>query len=181
MRALRREHVAAQPDSMRALLFLRPPTPLTALSPKGGTIGLYHALRDEAPTLSYAKWFYEEGYNIALPWFAGREAPMRFHSWDDPYDDSLLETGPFGLPQPPADACEARPDLVLVPLLAFTASGQRLGQGGGHYDRWLDENPQAVAIGMAWDCQLVEVLPTEAHDRHLQGIVTPTRYYEGMT
>jgi 5,10-methenyltetrahydrofolate synthetase len=66
-----------------------------------------------------------------------------------------------------------------VPLVGFTADGQRLGQGGGHYDRWLAAHPDTVAIGLAWDMQLADELPTEPHDRPLAAVVTPTRIYEG--
>jgi 5-formyltetrahydrofolate cyclo-ligase len=179
MRALRRDHVAALADSVRALLFLRPPGPIAALAPEGRVIGLYYALANEAPTRSYARWFSENGRTIALPWFADRAAPMRFRVWRDPYDDEGLEPGPLGHFQPLPDAEEVVPDLALVPLLAFTARGERLGQGGGHYDRWLAENPAVLPIGLAWDSQLVESLPVEPHDRLLRAVVTPTRLYEG--
>lgn len=179
MRALRREHVAALPDSTRALLFLRPPGPIAALASERAAVGLYHALASEAPTRSYAKWFYENGRRIALPWFADRAAPMRFRAWRDPYGDEGLEPGRHGHFQPARDEEELAPDIVFVPLLAFTARGERLGQGGGHYDRWLEANPSVLAIGLAWDCQLVDSLPFEPHDRPLRAIVTPTRLYEG--
>jgi 5-formyltetrahydrofolate cyclo-ligase len=179
MRVLRREHVAAQPNSIRALLFLRPPAPVAGLVPAGAVVGLYHALANEAPTLSYARWFHENGRRLALPWFADRAAPMRFRVWSDPYDDDALEPGPFGHLQPVADAEEATPHLAFVPLLAFTARGERLGQGGGHYDRWLTAHPETLAVGLAWDSQLVDSLPIEAHDRPLAAVVTPTRLYEG--
>ena len=104
---------------------------------------------------------------------------MRFRVWRDPFGDDGLEPGPLGHFQPAADADEVFPDVAFVPLLAFTPAGERLGQGGGHYDRWLGENPAVVAIGMAWDSQLVESLPVESHDRHLRAVVTPTRLYEG--
>jgi len=179
MRAARREHVAALPDSMRALLFLRPPGPVAALANEGTAVGLYHALPNEAPTRAYAKWFSENGRAIALPWFAHRDAPMAFRAWRDPYGDEGLEPGPHGHLQPSAEAEEIAPRMVLVPLLAFTPGGDRLGQGGGHYDRWLAANPDVLPIGLAWDCQLVESLPREPHDRPLRAVVTPTRFYEG--
>jgi 5-formyltetrahydrofolate cyclo-ligase len=65
-----------------------------------------------------------------------------------------------------------------VPLVGFSADGARLGQGGGHYDRWLAAHPEATALGLGWDCQLVEDLPLEAHDQPLTAIITPTRLYE---
>ena len=179
MRALRREHVAVLPDSTRALLFRRPPGPLVALTPDDGVIGLYHALATEAPTRSYAQWFMENGRTVALPWFGGKGAAMRFRLWTDPYDDAGLEVGPYGQLQPSDHAPEVTPDLVIVPLLAFSAHGDRLGQGGGHYDRWLSANPAALAVGLAWDCQRVDSLPLESHDQPLRAVVTPTRLYEG--
>ncbi len=179
MRARRREHYAALPQATRALLFLRPPRILADWAGEGATVGLYHALPPEAPTRGYARWFFENGRRVALPWFADREAPMRFRLWRNPHDDEGLEPGPFGHPQPAGDAEDVVPDLALVPLLAFTASGHRLGQGGGHYDRWLAAHPHVVPVGLAWDCQYSESLPVEPHDRRLRAVVTPTRFYEG--
>jgi 5-formyltetrahydrofolate cyclo-ligase len=69
------------------------------------------------------------------------------------------------------------PDVLFVPLVGFTADGGRLGQGGGHYDRWLEAHPETKAIGLAWDCQLADDLPREPHDRPLLAVVTPTRLY----
>ncbi|HEX8058281.1 MAG TPA: 5-formyltetrahydrofolate cyclo-ligase [Novosphingobium sp.] len=179
MRALRRKHVAALPAATRALIFMRPPTPITALAPERSTVGLYHANPNEAPTRGYAKWFFENSRHVALPRFASRGAPMDFRIWRDPYDDSDLEQGPYGHLQPTAEAEPAAPGLVIVPLIAFTAEGGRLGQGGGHYDRWLEAHPEVIPVGMAWDNQLVDELPLEPHDRPLRAVVTPTRLYEG--
>jgi 5-formyltetrahydrofolate cyclo-ligase len=179
MRTQRRDYVDALPTSTRALLFMRPPAPVAAWAPEGSTVALYHATPAEAPTRAYARWFHDNGRRIALPWFADRGAPMRFRLWHDPYDDSALTAGPFGQRQPLADAEEAIPDLAFVPLIAFTARGERLGQGGGHYDRWLAAHPATSPVGLAWDSQLIASLPTEPHDRRLRAVVTPTRLYEG--
>lgn len=176
LRRLRRDHVAALPKSISALMFLRPPAMVAALLPEGQTIGLYHAITGEAPTRSYAKWLSENGRRIALPWFADKDAPMQFRIWADPYDDDGLEDGPHGK-QPSADADPVTPDAVLAPLVGFTAEGNRLGQGGGHYDRWLAAHPDVIALGLAWDCQKLDSLPLEPHDRPLRGIITPTRAY----
>lgn len=177
--ALRREHVGSLPVAMRGLVFLRPPGSIAELAPEGSVVGLYHAVGDEAPTRGYAKWFFENGRMIALPWFAGRNSPMRFRLWRDPFEDSDLEHGPFGLPQPADDAPIVEPGLAFVPLLGFTARCERLGRGGGHYDRWLAASPEVTPIGLAWDCQIVDRLPVEPHDRLLQGVITPTRFYQG--
>jgi 5-formyltetrahydrofolate cyclo-ligase len=177
LRAERKRHVAALPDATRALLFRVPPAPLRPLIPPGATVGLYRGGPNEAPATSYARWFQENGHLIALPRFAHGDAAMEFAAHSDPFAESDLETGPFGIMQPRADAAEVVPAIVIVPLLGFTADGRRLGQGGGHYDRWLAAHPRTSAIGLAWDCQLVEDLPHEAHDHPLAAVVTPTRLY----
>lgn len=177
LRSLRRDHVAELPDSMRALVFHRPPAPLLHLVPEGATIGLYRADPFEAPAASYAKFFLDRGHEIALPRFESRNSAMEFAQHSDPFDEGDLEVGPFGLLQPSAQAPAIDPQVLFVPLVGFTAAGDRLGQGGGHYDRWLEGRDDVKAIGLAWDCQLAEDLPTEPHDRSLDAVVTPTRLY----
>lgn len=81
--------------------------------------------------------------------------------------------------EPPPDAPVARRgdiDLVIVPAVAVSASGQRLGYGSGFYDATLpDICPPAVALGVAFDFQLLAELPSEAHDAGLQVVVTDQR------
>lgn len=177
LRKQRRDHVAAQPDAMRALLFRHPPGPALDLIRPEAVIGLYRHTAWEAPTSSYAAFFIERGHRLALPRFEDRGASMNFSSFMDPFGEADLETGPFGVLQPAASAQAIQPDLLFVPLIGFTDTGARLGQGGGHYDRWLAEHSDTRTIGLAWDCQLVDELPQEAHDRPLDAVVTPTRMY----
>jgi 5-formyltetrahydrofolate cyclo-ligase len=177
LRAARRAHVEGLPDTIRGLILSRPPAPVARLVDGAAVIGLYHASPHEAPTLGYAKWFHGRGQAIALPWFADRSEPMRFRQWPDPYDDATFEPGPWGALQPRADTAEVVPDIAFVPLLGFTRDGHRLGQGGGHYDRWLAAHPEVVALGLGWDCQLLDKLPLEPHDQALRAVITPTRIY----
>ncbi len=177
LREERRGHVAALPQATRGLILSRPPGPIVALIPEGTAVAVYRALGSEAPADAYARFFAGRGHVIALPWFADRNAPMRFRRWDNPHSAGELIAGPFAAPQPPEAAEEIEPTALFVPLLGFTASGHRLGQGGGHYDRWLADHPAALAIGLAWDCQLRPALPVEAHDRALTAVVTPTRLF----
>jgi len=96
--------------------------------------------------------------------------------WSDGDD---LEAGPFGIREPAesspkADAAEI--DVVIVPGTAFDESCRRLGMGGGFYDRLLPRlRPGVVTIGLAFDEQIVDEVPTEAHDVPLDLVVTPTR------
>lgn len=177
LRAKRREHVESLPDTTRALLFKRPPGPLLDLIPENATIGLYRANPFEAPAAAYARFFQERGHALTLPRFETRGSDMAFAAFTDPFDESDLEVGPFGLMQPGSDADLVVPDVLFMPLVAFTDAGARLGQGGGHYDRWLAGQPGKTAIGMAWDAQLVPSLPIEPHDIPLNAVVTPTRLY----
>ena len=177
LKAARRAHVAALPTNTSALLFRHPPRPIVALIPPGATIGLYRATAEEAPASTYARHFHEAGHPLALPRFATADSAMEFRAFADPHGESDLEPGPFRLLQPGAQAAALVPQVLFVPLVGFTADGHRLGQGGGHYDRWLEAHPRAIAIGLAWDCQLVDRLPQEAHDRVLAAVVTPTRLY----
>lgn len=181
LRKARREHVAAQSDAIRALLFHRPPAPLLARIGRDAIIGLYRADKSEAPAASYAKFFHEQGHTIALPAFESSDAPMIFREHIDPFGESDMETGPFfGIPQPGSKAPQVIPDVLFVPLVGFTAAGDRLGQGGGYYDRWLAQNPGRMTVGLAWDVQLCEHLATEPHDIALDCVVTPSRMY-GIT
>lgn len=177
LRALRNAHADTLDPRIRALILMRPPAALHALVPAGASIGIYLAGGGEAPAIGYARHFHEAGHTIALPWFAARDSAMQFRRWESPHLDELLEPGPFGVAQPLATAPAITPDVLFVPLVGFTADGGRLGQGGGHYDRWLAAHPRVPAIGLAWDCQLVDDLPREAHDRALSAVVTPTRLY----
>jgi 5-formyltetrahydrofolate cyclo-ligase len=175
MRQARRAHVEALPQAMRGLVFNRPPAPVVEMIPEGSTIGFYHPVGAEAPTLGWMRWFHENGREIALPHFATRGAAMEFRHWANPWLDEELEAGPYAALQ--SSGAPVAVDTVIVPLIAFTEDGHRLGQGGGHYDRWLASHPGVTAIGLAWDMQKVESLPLEPHDQRLAAVVTPTRIY----
>jgi len=179
MRTIRKATVAALPDAVRGLVFSRPPAPVVERIPPDAVIGLYRASANEAPAARYAQHFLEAGHRIALPRLLAERGAMRFAEHTDPLGESDLEEGPHGLMQPGADAADLVPDVVFVPLLAFDADGRRLGQGGGYYDRWLADHSEVLRIGLAWDTQAIDEVPTEPHDMALHLIVTPTRIYGG--
>ena len=175
LRRKRVEHAENLPAEVSALVFNRPPRQLLELVPEGATIGLYRSDTGEAPSRGYIKFFFEAGHRVALPRVTTLDKPMEFRRHTDPYEESDLEAGVWGLRQPRVDAPVVVPEVLFMPLVGFTANGDRLGQGGGYYDRYLAAHPQTVAIGMAWDVQEVPELPTELHDMRLSAIVTPTR------
>lgn len=91
----------------------------------------------------------------------------------------LVSTG-FGTTGPGPDAPVVDPDILLMPLSAFDAGGNRIGYGAGHYDRAIArlhaKGMQPRLIGIAFDCQEVEAVPAEAHDVPLDAVVTESGY-----
>ena len=91
----RADFVASIPGAMRGLMFRRPPEALQALVPEGAVISVFHEMAGEVPASNYARWFFEAGHRVALPWFAARNAAMEFRGWDNPWDDQQLVPGPW--------------------------------------------------------------------------------------
>lgn len=83
-----------------------------------------------------------------------------------------LKKGPFGIMEPSSGIPVRELDIIVCPGLAFTARGDRLGQGGGFYDRALTQFPTARAIGVCFDCQLLDTLPSEPHDAKMAQVIT---------
>ena len=87
----------------------------------------------------------------------------------------LIDTG-FGTRGPGPEAAVLDPEILLVPLSAFDAAGNRIGYGAGHYDRaiarLLQKGMEPRLIGIAFDCQEVAEVPAEPHDVRLQAILT---------
>jgi 5-formyltetrahydrofolate cyclo-ligase len=88
-----------------------------------------------------------------------------------------LVPGAFGIREPSADLAHAVApdtlDLILVPGVAFTVNGARLGRGGGFYDRLLVSLPaHTCRIGVCFDSQILPELPVEPHDQHVDFIAT---------
>lgn len=87
-----------------------------------------------------------------------------------------LVAGSYGIPEPDESAPAVTPaelDALLVPGVAFTRSGIRLGQGGGFYDRFIPKmRPDAPRIGLCHSWQVVDDLPAEPHDVRVTHVVT---------
>jgi 5-formyltetrahydrofolate cyclo-ligase len=134
----------------------------------GMIVGGYHARPEEAdPSLLLAR-LVELGCQAAFPRVTARDQPLEFHHVPD---GDVLEPGSFGIPEPLSHWPRARPDLLLVPLLAFDADGHRLGYGGGFYDRTL-ALLKVPAIGIAFVGQEVVALPHDIHDAKLDAVLT---------
>jgi len=115
-----------------------------------------------------------EGYPIAMPVMRGKSLPLLFRAWA-PGD--AMNKAVWGIAEPKADKPELEPDIVLAPLLAFDASGWRLGYGGGYYDRTLRAlraHKSIVAVGLAYDEQQVDAVPHFNYDERLDWVLRPS-------
>ena len=107
---------------------------------------------------------------LALPAIISPGQELEFRPWRA---GTPMERGPHGTRHPVASpGPPVRPDIILVPLVAFDRARNRLGRGGGFYDRTLAAHPQARAIGFAYATAEIACVPTEPHDRRLDLVVT---------
>lgn len=143
------------------------------------TIGSYVGLNGEINTMLLNNYLKAKKHTVALPVIHPTEkGQMQFYTYDD--DGSLVKNR-FGIPEPqPFRDKLITPNLfevLLIPLLAFDIKGNRLGMGGGYYDRLLKKvSADCVLIGLAHDFQCVDELPSEDWDMPLDEIITPTRH-----
>jgi 5-formyltetrahydrofolate cyclo-ligase len=139
-----------------------------------GTIAAYYSVGTEPDTrgLIYALW--KRGGYVLLP-LLRPDGDLDWASYEGP--DSLVP-GPRGLLEPGetprGPGAVARADAVLVPALAVDQAGNRLGRGGGSYDRALARvGPMVPLIALIYDAELVDYVPAEPHDVKVRAVVSP--------
>jgi len=134
----------------------------------------YVSFRSEADTMDLIRTALDVGKRVAVPVCVpdGKLLlPCEIHSLDE------LVPGTWGIPEPPEHLRKGirteEIDLAVVPGLAFDRHFNRLGYGGGYYDRFLPQlREDAVKIGICYDFQLVDRLPADPFDIPMDGIVT---------
>jgi 5-formyltetrahydrofolate cyclo-ligase len=130
-------------------------------------VGLYCATDGEVALAALDADARQRSVEVTYPrWGEGgmtfRRAPLE-----------ALERTPRGILAPRADAPEATGlDVILVPGVAFSPTGQRLGQGGGYYDRALKHQPQALRLGICHSFQVLHSLPLDEWDEPVDVLVT---------
>jgi 5-formyltetrahydrofolate cyclo-ligase len=119
------------------------------------------------------RWCWGEGKWVVVPVCRPENRELtacRIDGFDE------LETCHYGIRAPKAGLLRpvegGKIDVILVPALAFDRRGYRVGYGGGYYDRFLPEAPQAAKIGVAFACQIVEEIPADTYDVTVDRIVT---------
>ena len=138
------------------------------------TVMGYWALPSEPDLKSALAEWSEQGCRVCLPRVLGAElTAVQVKSFDH------LNRSELGVHEPdPAHGTPLDPgeiDVVLVPGVAFSRDGGRLGRGAGYYDRFLARlNPTALKLGVAFSCQLFDTVPLEPHDVILDQVICET-------
>jgi 5-formyltetrahydrofolate cyclo-ligase len=118
------------------------------------------------------------GWQTALPVVIEAGAPLVFRLWQP---GEPLVPGVWDIPIPPEGVAEVEPDVLLVPGLSYDREGFRLGYGGGFYDRTLEKlrkRKPVVAIGIAYQAQMVDQVPRGEHDVPLDFIMTDEETFQ---
>lgn len=117
---------------------------------RGGRVMVYVALAGEPDLSRMIAWAAASGVDVFVPAVDGAELVVE-----------------------PGDIDPSSLDVVVVPGLAFTVDGHRLGQGGGHFDRFLPRlSPACLTVGVAFGEQVVDSVPMEPHDVVVDVVIT---------
>ena len=134
------------------------------------TIGGYYPVNFEIDDLFLLRKFEKNRFNISLP-VIKKNFQMDFYKWTfcDP-----LKVNKYGIPEPEKKKI-VYPDILLIPLVAFDKNLNRLGYGGGYYDRFikkLSKKKKILKIGLAFSVQKINKVPINVYDQKLDYVVT---------
>jgi 5-formyltetrahydrofolate cyclo-ligase len=140
----------------------------------------YMSFGSEPGTGLFVAHALHSGKHLVLPRVDRTARALRLHRVEDPARD--LEAGVWGIREPRSACPAATPDeidFVLVPGVAFTERGERLGYGGGYYDRLIPRfRRRSPLVAGAFSLQLQPALPVDAFDQRMDLVVTEERVYE---
>ncbi|WP_019002481.1 5-formyltetrahydrofolate cyclo-ligase [Succinimonas amylolytica] len=148
---------------------------------RASCIALYMSVDGEIDTAGVINWCLNNNIRVALPVLHPfSKGHLLFLNYDK---NTVMVNNKYGIPEPELDVRNVIPlnriDIMCTPLVAYDSNGNRLGMGGGYYDRTLQIYNQTgegpFPVGLALDIQEVESLPTEIWDVPLPEIITPTR------
>lgn len=133
---------------------------------KSEKIMLYSALPDEVQTQAFLeKWHLQK--TIILPTVVGDDIiPVEFGK------DTSFAVGDFNILEPQNEPYKGNFDLIIVPGVAFDHNGNRLGRGRGYYDRFLNHHLSVKRIGICFDFQMVDEVPSEPFDIRMDEVIT---------
>ncbi|HKY81742.1 MAG TPA: 5-formyltetrahydrofolate cyclo-ligase [Sphingobium sp.] len=175
-RQRRSAFVAALDPLAHRLAFKAIPSPLARRLESAQTVATYFGVNDEAPAQRLAVQLQAMGKTVALPRVLDRLGSMDFIAWRP---DEQLSPGLYGTSHPEPVGPPVTPDVILAPLVGFDRAMNRLGQGGGYYDRAFARHPDALRVGVAWSVQEHDRLPADPWDLPLHIIITEVELIEG--
>ncbi len=133
-------------------------------------IGGYYPYNHEIDAIKILDKFEKQNYKISLPKIK-KGSEMNFFIWSN---KDPLSINKYGIPEPISNQV-VEPNIFLLPLVAFDDNFNRIGYGGGFYDRYLKKikkNKKIITIGLAYSFQKVKKIPTNKYDIKLDFVVT---------
>ncbi len=143
---------------------------------KSKIIGGYYPTNFEIDDLKILNHLEKENYIISLPKIR-KKNQMDFFEWSN---EDPLQINNFGIPEPVFKTL-IYPDFLLVPLVGFDKNLNRLGYGGGFYDRYISKikkRKKVITVGLAFSFQKINKIPINQHDQRLDFIVTESEILE---
>jgi 5-formyltetrahydrofolate cyclo-ligase len=166
----RRDALGADVRAAAAQAIAARPFPMPV--PQGAIVSGFMPLKSEINPLPLMRTLADAGAKLALPVVAGKGKPLTMRAFT--FGD-VLASGVWGIREPKPEAPEVFPDILLVPLLAFDRSGQRIGYGAGYYDMTitaLRARKSVAAVGIAFAAQEVAQVPSTPRDARLDLVLT---------
>jgi 5-formyltetrahydrofolate cyclo-ligase len=163
---------ALPPDDRAAAAQAVAARPFPIPVPAAAIVSGYSPMKSEFNPIPLMRRLADAGAQLALPVVSGRGKPLIMRAWSF---GAPLAAGVWGIREPPPDAPEVLPDILLVPLAAFDRSGQRIGYGAGYYDMTINrlrDHKQVTAIGLAFAAQEIDAVPHTARDARLDLVLT---------
>ncbi|MDL1982838.1 MAG: 5-formyltetrahydrofolate cyclo-ligase [Deltaproteobacteria bacterium] len=139
---------------------------------------LYVDNKTELKSGNIIKRCFDHNKIVILPAFDIKKHKIKLMKVDDPDND--LITGPKGILEPDINRCKIVPvdciDLAIIPGVAFDEKGGRIGTGEGYYDRFIPKlSATTRKVALALECQIIQQVPVESHDKHVDIIITDER------
>jgi 5-formyltetrahydrofolate cyclo-ligase len=166
----RRDALPAPERAAAAATIAARPLPV-AVAP-GAIVSGFSPLKSEINPVPLMRAFAAAGAALALPVVAGRGKPLTMRAWAF---GAPLVAGVWGIREPPPDAAEVFPDILIVPMLAFDRTGHRIGYGAGYYDMTIARlrgMKPVIALGVAYAAQEIAEIPVTPRDAALDLVLT---------
>ena len=164
----KRRMMSAEERTAQSALILSQLEKMTVFQ-EAKTVLLYYPKNNEVDVLPLFKR-YKRDKVLLLP------VTHRRGMTANPYEgNDKMHRGKVGIPEPTTTPYEGEIDLIIVPAVAFDKQGNRLGRGGGYYDRFLKKQSHATFIGVGYDFQLVDEVPVRQHDQKMHRIILPSQ------